>query len=371
MESPRFAVVDVETTGGKPGLSRIIEIGIVLVDDWKITRRFESLVKTSAELSPFIQNLTGITPEKLLNAPTFREIARKVEALLDGRIFVAHNVASDYGAVASEMKRAGLEFSPEKLCTVKLSRKVFPGFAKYNLHDLTLSLGLPDFESHRALNDAVSAARILVLAHERNGDEAIEELLRGGKRPVFYPKGFDEKRILEIPRTPGIVYFAGKLGVLYAVAAKNARSRVLEILSGSRRSPLKGFWDGIADIRVKELGSEILAKLCLESELAERHFPCNAVAVKKSDIGAPLPDMAVFLPGRFLGDRGVVIVRRGKVLGYAFVNEEESYTLSDISECLIPFSQTGNLVPVLRPALNKSGVRVQFLTAIPKTSNPF
>lgn len=369
MENLRFAVVDVETTGGKPGLARIIEIGIVLVDDWKITRRFESLVKTSAEISPFIQNLTGITPEKLLYAPTFREIARKVESLLDGRIFVAHNVASDYGAVASEMKRAGIEFSPEKLCTVKLSRKVFPGLSKYNLHDLTLSLGLPDFESHRALNDAVSAARILMLAHGRNGDDAIGELLRGGKRPVFYPRGFDEKRILEIPRVPGIVYFVGKSGVLYAVAAKNARSRVLEILSGSRRSPLKGLWDGIADIRVKELGSEILAKLCLESELAERRFPCNAVAVKKSDVGAPLPDMAVFLPGRFSGDRGIVIVRRGKVLGYAFVNEEESCAFSDISERLIPFLQTENLVPILRPALNKNGIRVQFLTELRNSSD--
>ncbi len=357
MENPRFAVVDVETTGGKPGYARIIEIGIVLVDDWKVTQSFESFVKTSKELSPFIQNLTGITPKKLQNAPTFDEIARKVAKLLDGRIFVAHNVASDYGAVASEMKRSVLDFSPERLCTVKLSRKVFPGLSRYSLHDLTLSLGLPDFESHRALNDAVAAARILLLAHGRFGSEPIDELLRGGKRPVVYPKGFDDRRIFQIPQAPGIVYFVGKGGILYATAARNSRMRVLEILSRRKRNPLKGLLDGIADIRVKELGSEVLARLCLESELSERRFPCNAAPAKKSDVGAPLPDMAVFLPGRFPGDRGVVIVRHGKVLGYTFVREEESYSLHDILDRLVEFRQTENLVPILRPALEKNGVQ--------------
>jgi DNA polymerase III epsilon subunit-like protein len=357
MENLRFAVVDVETTGGKPGVSRVIEIGIALVDDWKISGTFGSLVKTSAEISPFIENLTGITPKKLQNAPTFRDLSQKISRMLDGRIFVAHNVASDYGAISSEMRRCGLEFSPERLCTVKLSRRVFPGLSKYNLRELTASLGLPDFEAHRALNDAVAAAQILLLAHERFGPEPINELLRGGKRPLFYPKGFDEKRIFALPRTPGIVYFVGKTGILCATSARNARTRVVELLSSRRKNPLKGLWDGVVDIRVKELGSETLARLCLESELSRTRYPCNALPSKKSDVGAPLPDMAVFLPGRFSGDRAVVIVRRGKVLGYAFVDENESYSLHDILERLVEFHQTENLVPILRPALSRNGVQ--------------
>ena len=148
---------------------------------------------------------------------------------------------------------------------------------------------------------------------------------------------------------------------MYATAARNARTRVLELLSNTRRSPLKGLTDGIYDIRVKELGSELLAKLCLESELAKKRFPCNAVVQKKSDVGAPLPDMAVFLPGRFMGDRGVVIVQNAKVQGYAFLQEDNGYRLSDILERMVPFTQTDNLVPILRPALQRSGIRVQFL----------
>ncbi|MDY6283714.1 MAG: 3'-5' exonuclease [Fibrobacter sp.] len=359
--APHFAVVDVETTGGKPEYARIIEIGIVLVDDWKITQKFDSLVKVPVELSPFIQNLTGITPKMLYHAPEFDEIAPKVDAMLEGRIFVAHNVASDYGAVGAEMKRSGFDFSPERLCTVKLSRRVFPGLPKYSLHELSMSLGLPDFGQHRALNDAIAAANLLIHAKDNGGLPQIEELLRGGKRPIFYPKGWTDETVAKLPRTPGIAYFVGRDGILFATAARNVRTRVVELLSNTRRNPLKGFTDGIYDIRVKELGSELLAKLCLESELSKKRFPCNAVVQKKPDIGAPLPDMAVFLPGRFMGDRGVVIVQNAKVQGYAFLQEENGYQLSDILERMISFSQTDNLVPILRGALERKGIRVQFL----------
>lgn len=361
MENLRFAVVDVETTGGKPERARVIEIGIVLVDGVEIVGKFSSLVKVSEELSPFIVNLTGITQKMLERAPAFGEIAEKIDALLDGRIFVAHNVASDYGAVGSELKRAGFAFSPEKICTLKLARKTFPGLPKYSLGELCLSLGLSEFRQHRALDDAIAAAKLLILAETRGGWPFIEEQLRGGKRPAVYPKGFDDARISKFPRSAGIVYFIGKNGPLYATAARNIRQRILEILSSPRRGPLRGMFDGIEDIRMKELGSELLAKLCLESELEQKRFPCNLAVMKRPDVGAPLPDMAIFLPGRFAGDRGVVLVRGGKVLGYTFLQEENSYSLSDILERLKLFASAESLVPLVRSALSRRGVRVQFL----------
>lgn len=375
MENLRFAVVDVETTGGKPERARVIEIGIVLVDGVEIVGKFSSLVKVSEELSPFIVNLTGITQKMLERAPAFGEIAEKIDALLDGRIFVAHNVASDYGAVGAELKRAGFAFSPEKICTLKLARKTFPGLPKYSLGELCLSLGLSEFRQHRALDDAIAAAKLLILAETRGGWPFIEEQLRGGKRPAVYPKGFDNARISKFPRSAGIVYFVGKNGPLYATAARNIRQRILEILSSPRRGPLRGMFDGIEDIRMKELGSELLAKLCLESELEQKCFPCNLAVMKRPDVGAPLPDMAIFLPGRFAGDRGVVLVRGGKVLGYTFLQEENSYSLLDILERLKLFAPAENLVPLVRSALSRRGVRVQFLPKsaqeiTPENSNP-
>lgn len=360
METPSFAVVDVETTGGKPERSRIIEIGIVHVDGWKISRKFESLVQPGEELSPFIEGLTGITGKMLRNAPTFDSIASEVESFLAGRIFVSHNVAFDYAAVGREMRRSGLDFSPERLCTLKLSRRVFPGLAKYSLRELSLSLGLPDFGHHRALNDAEAAARLLILAKERGGLSQIEELLRGGKRPLAYPPGWTDENFRKIPRAPGIAYFVGKEGILYAVAARNLQSRVLEFFSGTRKRPLKGL--PVVDVRTKVLGSELLSKLCLESELALKKFPCNVAISKMPDIGESLPDMAIFLPGRFDGDRGVVVVRGGKVLGFSFVREESAARLSEVLEALIPFEQTANLVPLIRQGLRKNGIRVQFLS---------
>ncbi len=367
----RFAVVDVETTGGKPERSRIIEIGIVLVDNWEISSQYESLVNAGEELSPFIENLTGITGKMLERAPMFEEIASKVDALLENRIFVSHNVAFDYSAVGAEMRRAGFDFSPERLCTLKLSRRVFPGQSKYSLRTLSLALGLPDFGQHRALNDALAAARLLILAKDRGGLPQIEELLRGGKRPVFYPKGWTENRIAEIPRSPGVAYFVCKREVVYATAARNLRTRILELLSNTRRSPIKNLTGGLEDIRVKELGSELLAKLCLESDIEKNHYLCNSAVLKKPDIGAPLPDMAIFLPGRFSGDCGVVIVQKGKVLGFTFVREDSAHRISDVLDKIIRFEQTENLVPLVREALARKGVRVQFLCETGESAEDF
>jgi len=359
--NPRFAVVDVEATGGKPENDRIIEIGVVLVDDWKITEKFHSLVKVSRDIPPFIVNLTGITPKMLENAPTFEDLAPRLDKMLADRIFVAHNVAFDSSFVCTEMKRAGFDCDPEKLCTVKLSRRVFAGQQNYSLHRLASALGIPDFTHHRALGDALAAAQLLILAYESGGLAQIAEQIRGGKKPAFYPKGWNDESIADVPRTPGILYFMGKDEILYETFARNRRERVLALLSNARKGPLKGLAEGIYDIKTKDTGSELLARLCVEVELFKHRYPCNCAVAELSDSGAPIPDMAVFLPGRFQGDKGVVVVRGGKVQGYTFLSEDGCYSLSDVLEKLIPFPQELNLIPILRPALQKYGVRAVFL----------
>ena len=163
----RYAVVDVESTGGKPGKERVIEVGIALMDDGVITDKFDSLVNPGVSIPPFVQNLTGITDKMAAAAPRFAEIAQKVSSMLEGRVFVAHNVAFDYGFIREELRRAEIPFESERICTVKLSRRVFPGMGSYSLHKLSDALGLPDFRHHRALGDALACAEILKLAEAR------------------------------------------------------------------------------------------------------------------------------------------------------------------------------------------------------------
>ncbi|WP_294961382.1 3'-5' exonuclease [uncultured Fibrobacter sp.] len=188
----RFAVVDVESTGGAGEMNRITEVGIALVDDTEIVETFHTLVDPGAPISPFVQKLTGITDEMVQGAPQFQKIAEKVDELLRDRIFVAHNVQFDLKMMRTELKRCCISFDPPRLCTVKLARRVFPGFSSYSLHNLTESLGLSDFHHHRAMDDTLACAEILKLAYNKVGPEKILKEVKNLSTPkkarVLSPK---------------------------------------------------------------------------------------------------------------------------------------------------------------------------------------
>ena len=105
--------------------------------------------------------------------PQFSSVAETMRELLQDRIFVAHNVQFDSRFMIAEMKRCCIKFDPPRLCTVKLSRRFFPGLPSYSLHNLTQSLELPEFNHHRALADAMAAAEILKLVYEKIGPEKL------------------------------------------------------------------------------------------------------------------------------------------------------------------------------------------------------
>lgn len=179
----RFAVVDLETTGGRPAECRVMEMGIVLMDDCEVVGTYQTLIDPGQEIPPFIRNLTGITEEMVSGQPQFSSVAEHVAELLKDRIFVAHNVLFDCKFMRAEMKRAAIPYDPPRLCTVKLSRRVFPGLPSYSLHKLTKSLGLSDFRHHRALDDAMAAAEILKLAIAKVGEAAVFKEVKNLSNP--------------------------------------------------------------------------------------------------------------------------------------------------------------------------------------------
>lgn len=173
----KFAVVDVEATGGTRQTNRIIEIGVVQTDGFEIEGTFQTLVDPGREVPPFVQHLTGITQETLVGAPAFGEISGQLSTLLEGRIFVAHNVGFDYTIVFDEMRRALCPIELRQLCTLRLSRKFFPGLKHYKLATVAEFLGVQDFAHHRALGDAMAAAEILKTALAAHGEAEIEKLV--------------------------------------------------------------------------------------------------------------------------------------------------------------------------------------------------
>ncbi len=172
-----FAVVDIETTGSTPQSAGITEIAIVIHNGVEVTGKYVTLINPRQKIPPFIVNMTGISDAMVANAPLFEEVAPQIFNLLNGRIFVAHNVSFDYSFVHYLLGKSGFQWSAPKLCTIKLSRRVFPGLEKYGLGSLTRDLGIRIEGRHRAWGDAAATAQVLTMAIEKEGMKPIHSLL--------------------------------------------------------------------------------------------------------------------------------------------------------------------------------------------------
>ena len=172
-----FAVVDIETTGSTPQSAGITEIAIVIHNGVEVTGKFVTLINPRHKIPPFIVNMTGISDEMVARAPLFEEVAPQIYNLLNGRVFVAHNVSFDYSFVHYLLVKSGFQWSAPKLCTIKLSRRVFPGLVKYGLGSLTRDLGIKIEGRHRAWGDAAATAQVLTMAIEKEGMQPIHNLL--------------------------------------------------------------------------------------------------------------------------------------------------------------------------------------------------
>jgi DNA polymerase-3 subunit epsilon len=191
-----FAVVDVETTGGRSvDGHRIIEIAVVEVQDGVVADDFRTLVNPGRTIPTIVQSLTGITPSMVAAAPEFQHVAPEVVARLEDRVFVAHNAGFDWRFVADELVRAGYD-PPEvrRLCTVRMARRLTTGLRRRNLDALSRHYGVPIHQRHRAFGDALATARILLrlldeAAYRGIHDlDALEGFLRSRRRRSRSPQ---------------------------------------------------------------------------------------------------------------------------------------------------------------------------------------
>ncbi len=169
-----YAVVDVETTGGKAEQDRITEIAVVQVRAGKIVGSWSSLVNPERKIPRYIQRLTGITDAMVANAPTFAQLWPEIASNFVDAVFVAHNVNFDYGFVRAEAQRAGQTLMMPRLCTVVQSRRFLPGLSGYGLAALATQLDLPLTQHHRAHADAWATAHLLLKVQAAGGGTELQ-----------------------------------------------------------------------------------------------------------------------------------------------------------------------------------------------------
>ncbi len=183
-----LAIVDVETTGTHPGYSRIIEIGILRIENGKCVETFTTCINPEQEVLPWISRLTGITQEEVDRAPLFVEVIDEVRRLLHDAVFVAHSVGFDYAFIQHEFMRAGRSFHAECLCTVRLSRLLSPRARRHNLSRIIERHGFVCRARHRAYDDAHVLWQLLQWGHEKYGAKIvsmIERTIQPATRPRF------------------------------------------------------------------------------------------------------------------------------------------------------------------------------------------
>ena len=235
-----FVFLDIESTGGSVGEDRITEIGLVTVDRGTITQEWSSLINPQRPIPPFIVKYIGIDDAMVADAPRFADIAEELQAMLAGRILVAHNARFDYSFLRHEFGLAGHHYHADVLCTVKLSRRLYPQYQKHNLDTLIARHRLICEARHRAFGDARVLWDFLQLTVEEQGEAAVgEQVTKLIQRPP-QPPGLAIDAFDDLPETAGVYLFTDADDqVLLIGKGKNLRAKVVAQLtpgSGNSRS---------------------------------------------------------------------------------------------------------------------------------------
>lgn len=270
----KIAFVDVETSGTSATSDRIIDIGIVRVENGKIVEEFETLINPQTHVSPYISQMTSITPEMLYRAPIFEEVKSKVYELLDGATFAAHNAQFDYAFIKNEFARYETKFNSKMLCTVRLSRMLFPTERHHNLDAVIERFGIEVGQRHRAFPDAKALFHFLERAKSLVSENVFAEALKNISKKTRLPASINADVVKNIPNLPGVYIFYDKDGtVLYIGKSTHLKDRVMSHFSSfhTNATDLK-LASTVADIEIRRCGGDLSACL-LEAELIKKLQP--------------------------------------------------------------------------------------------------
>ncbi len=266
----KIAFVDIETTGTSLYRDRIIEIGILRVEDNKLVDTYKTLINPEAYLPEEITMITGITSKDLEDAPIFGSVKKDVQKILKDCVFAAHNARFDYGFIKTELKREGVAYRAKNLCTVKLSRGLYPQYTRHGLDFLIERFGFRIKTRHRAFDDAEILWKFYqVISKDFSENELTEAVDRVLRKPSL-PMNLSEETLDKLPEAPGVYIFYGQDGMpLYVGKSINIHDRVLSHFSDDTRlSKEMKLSQQVASIETIETAGE-LGALLKEAQLVK------------------------------------------------------------------------------------------------------
>lgn len=275
-----YAILDIETTGGKYNEEGITEIAIHRFDGQKVVDKFISLVNPEKAIQPFVVNLTGINNKMLRTAPKFHEVAKRIVEITQDTVIVAHNAQFDYRILRTEFRRLGYNFERKTLCTVDLSKALLPNAESYSLGKLVRSLGIPVSDRHRANGDALATVKLFKLLLTKDSEKSIiKEVIRKETQGELSEKQLDIVR--SMPSETGVFYAHNKDGeVIYLSKSTNIKKRVNQLFTRSS-TKFRKLIKETKKVTFELTGSELVALLKEHQELIKNRPKYNIVPKKR------------------------------------------------------------------------------------------
>ena len=344
-----YAILDIETTGGKFNEEGITEIAIYKFDGHEIVDQFISLVNPEIPIQPFVVKLTGINSSMLVNAPKFFEVAKRIVEITSDCVIVAHNANFDNRILTTEFRRLGYDFERKTLCTVELSKKLIPDLTSYKLGNLCHNLGIPISSRHRADGDAYATYQLFKLLLNKDSDkEIVKQAVKTENPKKLAPKL--QQLLDEVTTKAGIFYLHNSISeIIYIGKGKNLKKEVTKLFLKTTSKTIKLTNEAVS-ISYEETGNELITHLKYIEELKINKPVFNiknnyqAKQIKFSN-----ENLMIVNKGRFVGEKSVILIENNKIMGYCFTDLTYQISNLEILRTLIS--------PLKNSALNREIIK--------------
>lgn len=365
-----YAILDIETTGGKYNEEGITEIAIHKFDGQRVIDKFISLVNPERDIQPFVVNLTGINNKMLRTAPKFHEVAKRIVEITDSTVLVAHNAQFDYRILRTEFRRLGYNFERKTLCTVDLSKKLIPEAESHSLGKLVRSLGIAVSDRHRANGDALATLKLFKVLLTKDTDKSIiTDVTRAETHGELTHRQLNI--VDSVPSETGVYYMHNKDGdIIFIGKSRNIKKSVNQhFTSNAKRARI--LQKETRKVTFELTGNELIAMLKVSEELKRNQPKYNpdreslTIPSKqkesKSDLDMEVSlsgkDLLVIDKGRELGERSAILIKNGEFIGLGFYDLNHQINNIHILESIItPMEGNEHTIAVMEAYLRKRNV---------------
>lgn len=331
----KFAVIDIEATGGNVSRTRMMEIGIVMVEGGQITDSFSTLINPGKKPDRYVQRLTGITPKMVARAPKFEQVAARILQMIEGSVLTAHNADFDYNLLRKEYARLGYRLQIPVLDTIDLSKHLIPGLNAYGLETLTQILRIPVTDRHRAFGDALATAEILkVLLQKDPGLELTRSLIRypGKQKQKKHSKRVDWLLHRIGTRRAVLMLYDKENRLLYAGYAHNPRQKAEKLMATHPE-----LMRLIHRCQTEAVPGRLIGRI-IARKMARKHLPpYSDYRPVTEKVVFPAKNALLYDRGRQAYEQSVFVVRNGRLEGFAYIDLDGQATdFESLRKRLVP-----------------------------------